>query len=69
MSISTVHWISTEDGMPTLNMPVLVRGGCAFWDGSAWHTYMEPKHTKIQWPVTHWAVLPRPPAILRFTHA
>lgn len=71
MSTSTIHWISVEHGMPTDGMPVLIRGGCAFWDGSDWRTYMELDCPVIQWSVTHWAVLPSPPAILRerFTYA
>ena len=65
-----MNWISPEDALPHPHMAVLVLGGCAFWDGEAWHTYMKSGYPEVK-PPHYWAFLPTPPAILseRFTYA
>jgi len=50
--------ISVEVDMPVPYAPVWVEGGCAFWDGTHWYTYMERNHPKIEWDVKYWAALP-----------
>ena len=57
-----VNWISTDDSMPVPYKSVLVAGGCAYWDGTCWYTYMERNHPKIQWAVKHWSPMPELPA-------
>lgn len=54
-----MNWISVEIGMPLPYRPVLVAGGCAYWDGTFWYTYMERNHPRIQWDVKYWAPLPK----------
>ncbi len=56
-----VNWVSTDDNMPIPYRSVLVPGGCAYWDGTYWYTYMERNHPKIQWTVKHWAPMPELP--------
>lgn len=55
-----IDWIPVEIGMPIPYKPVLVEGGCAYWDGIYWYTYMERNHPKIEWEVKCWALMPNP---------
>jgi hypothetical protein len=54
-------WFSVQTMMPTPYKPVMVKGGCAYWDGTNWYTYMERNHPKIVWDVNYWAPLPENP--------
>ena len=56
-------WVSVEERLPEIGMPVLVDGGIAHWNHpDCWFSHMEgnPKPV-IQWAVTHWQPLPEPP--------
>ena len=54
------RWISVDEQMPPWGDMVIVRGGCAFWDGQ-WRTSMEAHWPPIQWEVTHWMSFPSDP--------
>ena len=60
------EWISVEDRLPKIGTPVIVQGGCGYYDGENWRTYLAIKsngaYAVIQWKVTHWMPLPAPPA-------
>ncbi len=60
--VSQVEWVSCDDRLPELFVPVLVLGGCAVWSGDLWLTCMEGYgRSPIYWVVEHWAELPKPP--------
>ncbi len=66
LSIVGVEWISVEDRLPEVGVTVLVSGGCAMvgHDGkwlSLMEQYEDGEYREIQWNVTHWRSLPRPP--------
>ncbi len=61
-NVSQVEWVSCDDRLPEPFDPVLVRGGCAVWQGKEWLTCMEGEPRRpILWVVEHWAALPKPP--------
>lgn len=56
------EWVSCEDRLPELEVPVLVKGGVAMRIHDGWATLMGPDYGRvIQWTVTHWMPLPQPP--------
>jgi len=61
MSTNTVNWIPIAEEMPRLFQPVLVAGGCAFWNGDYWFSFMSLNHPRIEWDVQYWASLPKSP--------
>ena len=61
-NVSHVVWVSCDDRLPELFVPVLVRGGCAIWSGEEWRTCMEGESWRRPIDgVEYWAVLPKPP--------
>ncbi len=61
-NVSHVEWVSCDDRLPELFVPVLVLGGCAVWDGREWFTCMEgTRRLLIEWEVDYWSALPKPP--------
>ncbi len=56
-------WLRYPDHEPYTNQIVVVHGGIAQYRAGEFYTGMEwPQYArKIQWPVTHWFALPKPP--------
>lgn len=58
-------WISVEDRLPKPSVPVIVRGGCAYYSAGdkTWYTLMERDedgfNRPIQWKVTKWMEFPK----------
>jgi Lar family restriction alleviation protein len=53
-------WVSVGERMPEPHSPVIVDGGCAYYEGNGkWHSLMS--RSEIQWEVTHWQPLPPSP--------
>jgi hypothetical protein len=57
------QWISFESEQPAEGQIVVVHGGIALYQGGVFYTGVEvPQFRRaIQWRVTHWMPLPKPP--------
>ena len=65
--IERAEWIPVSERHPPSHQVVLVHGGIAFYreQSDEWFTLTGERYPgkPIQWNVTHWRILPEPPAL------
>lgn len=59
-----MEWISVKDRLPENDNMVIIWGGIGFYMNANWYTLTGTSFPrKIEWEVTHWMPLPKPPKV------
>lgn len=54
------QWVSVDERLPEVWETVLVEGGLARYKDGFWYSILDANR-QIQWEVSHWMPLPKPP--------